>query len=183
MQDCNVIAKGSYSNFRFNDFVSVRQYLLIREKGEKYLIMKLSNDAKETVTGLKLVVEQLDVRGLCIETSHVEWNDINGRAGQKFIPKSKIHLRENCVEVKIRLVGATYGDYTYSVKSNELVVTYQKPQEKLHKDYSYCTGGRDSVSEVRKFKIPTAIIAMTLFVLLCVLVATALQLFKFKQQE
>ena len=37
MQDCNVIAKGSYSQFRFNDFVSVRQYLLIRENGKKYL--------------------------------------------------------------------------------------------------------------------------------------------------
>lgn len=183
MQDCSVIAKGSYSNFRFNDFVSVRQYLLIREKGEKYLIMKLSNDAKETVTGLKLVVEQLDVRGSRIETSHVEWNDVKGKPGQKFIPQNKIHLRENCVEVKIRLVGATYGDYTYSVKSNELVVTYHKPQEKLRQDYSYQTGGKDAVIEERKFKIPMAIIAMTLFVLLCVMVATALQLFKFKKEE
>ena len=89
MQDCNVIAKGSYSKFRFNDFVSVRQYLLIREKGRKYLILKLSNDATETVTSLKLVVEQLDVRGACIETSRVEWK-VNGKAGEKFVPKDKL---------------------------------------------------------------------------------------------
>ena len=63
MEQTNVISKGSYSTFRFNDFVSVRQYLLIREKGEKFLLLKLSNDASETATGLKLVVHQLDVRG------------------------------------------------------------------------------------------------------------------------
>ena len=39
MQNTNVISKGSYSTFRFNDFVSVRQYLLIREQGKKYLFL------------------------------------------------------------------------------------------------------------------------------------------------
>ena len=126
MENINIISKGSYSTFRFNDFVSVRQYLLVREKGDKYLILKLSNDGTETVTGLKLKVEQLDVRGVCIATSNVEWNGIQGEAGTHFIAPEKIPLKENCVEVKVNLLGAVYGDYTYAVKGNELVVTYDK---------------------------------------------------------
>lgn len=183
MQDCNVIAKGSYSEFRFNEFVSVRQYLLIREKGKKFLIMKLSNDASETVTGLKLEVEQLDVRGNCLEKNKVEWTDIVGKAGEKFIPPHKIPLRETCMEVKIRLVGATYGDYTYAVKSNELVVTYEKAEKKARKDYSYKTEGESSVLRERKFKIPSAVVTMTLVVLLCAMVATIAQLILFRKTE
>lgn len=183
MQDCNVIAKGSYSKFRFNDFVSVRQYLLIREKGKKYLILKLANDAKETVTGLKLVVEQLDVRGTCIETNRIEWTDINGKAGEKFVPKDKLPLREHCVEVKIHLTGATYGDYTYAVKSNELVVTYEQKRLVEEKDYSQKTAGKTAVSAQRKFKIPFVIVVVSLLVLACALTATFVQLFRFKKTE
>lgn len=182
MQDCNVIAKGSYSKFRFNDFVSVRQYLLIREKGRKYLILKLSNDATETVTSLKLVVEQLDVRGACIETSRVEW-EVNGKAGEKFVPKDKLALREGCVEVKIHLVGATYGDYTYAVKSNELVVTYGKKQAQEKKDYSAKTSGKTAVSFVRKFKIPRVLVIVSILMLVCAFTATILQLVRFKKEE
>lgn len=183
MQDCNVITKGSYSQFRFNDFVSVRQYLLIREKGEKFLLLKLSNDAKERLTGLKLVVEQLDVRGVRIETSHVEWTDVNGEPGAKFVPKKKIPLRESCVEVKIRLVGATYGDYSCEVKSNELVVVYDKKKEDGKKDYSANTHGEKSVKKARSFKVPYIFSIVSAFVLICALGFTALQLWQFKEKE
>lgn len=183
MQNCSVIAKGSYSNFKFNDFVSVRQYLLIRENGQKYLIMKLSNDASEPVTGLKLAVEQLDVRGNRIEVSHVEWTNVKGGANEKFIPQDKIPLKEECVEVKIRLIGAAYGNYNYEVKSNELIVTYEKESKLVKKDYSHRTDGKRSVLNERKFKIPRAIVVMTFFVLICVIAATVLQLFTFKKEE
>ena len=183
MQDCNVIAKGSYSQFRFNDFVSVRQYLLIRENGKKYLILKLSNDAKDTVTGLKLAVEQLDGRGACIETSHVEWTDINGLPGEKFVPNEKIALRESCVEVKIRLTGATYGEYVCEVKSDELVVTYDKKTEESTADYTVNTKGEKSVKQVRKYKVPHILAIASVLVLICSLVLTALQLWQFREKE
>ncbi len=170
MQECNVIAKGSFSQFRFNEFISVRQYLLIREEGRKYLLLKLSNDAKETVTGLKLMIEQIDVRSACVEKTVVEWTDVNGEPGEKFIAKDKIPLRENCMEVKIHLIGATFGDYTYSVKSNELVVTYDKKQPENIEDYSSNTRGEKAVSRERKLKLPilTAILSMLVVILSCV---------------
>ena len=183
MQDCNVISKGSYTQFRFNEFISVRQYLLIREEGKKYLLLKLSNDAAETVTGLKLVIEQIDVRGACIEKSRIEWTDVNGQPGEKFVAKDKIPLRENCMEVKIHLVGATFGDYTYAVKSNELVVTYDKKQEKNTADYSSRTRGEKAVAYERKFKLPVALAILSIIVLICSFAFTFTQLSSFKKTE
>ena len=183
MQECNVIAKGSYSQFRFNQFISVRQYLLIREEGKKYLLLKLSNDASETVTGLKLVIEHIDVRGACIEKSRIEWTDVNGEPGERFIAKDKIPLRENCMEVKIHLVGATFGEYTYAVKSNELVVTYDKKQPQDTQDYSSRTRGEKSVAYERRFKLPKVLAILSMLVLICSFAFTFKQLSLFKDTE
>lgn len=183
MEDTKIISKGSYSTFRFNDFVSVKQYLLIREKGAKYLLLKFCNDAANTVTGLKLTIDQLDVRGTCVEKSHVEWNNLNGLAGSEFIAPEKIPLRENCVEVKINLVGAVYGEYTYSVKSNELVVVYDKKKAKNDEDYSINTNGANAVIRERKFKRPFSIIAASIGVILCATVGALVHLYNFKKVE
>ena len=183
MQSCSVIAKGSYSDFRFNDFVSVRQYLLIREKGRKYLILKLLNQGAETVTALKLVVEQIDVRGKSIATSRVEWSGLQGKAGEAFVPQDKIPLKENCMEVKINLVGAVYGDYTYSVKSNQLVVTYDKKPCVNDKDYSQHTGGQKIVLSERKFKSPRSLVVVAIAVMIMAIAGTTLQLSFFKKNQ
>lgn len=183
MENTKVISKGSYSTFRFNDFVSVKQYLLIREDGDKYLLLKLSNDAQETVTGLKLTVEQLDVRGVCVETSHVEWTDLSVMGGDQFISPEKIPLRENCIEVKINLVGATYGEYTYTVKSNELVVVYNKKAVEKNEDYSLKTNGERVVKRDRKFKRPFSLIAAACLAVVCALVGILVHLYYFKQVE
>ncbi|MBE7079874.1 MAG: leucine-rich repeat domain-containing protein [Clostridiales bacterium] len=183
MENTKVISKGSYSTFRFNDFVSVKQYLLIREKNEKYLLLKFCNDAQDTVTGLKLTIDQLDVRGVCVEKSHVEWNNLNGLAGSQFVAPEKIPLRENCVEVKINLIGAVYGEYTYSVKSNELVVVYDKKTVEKHEDYSINTQGEKVVIHERKFKRPFSIVAASIGVILCAMAGTLIHLYNFKNVE
>ena len=125
MQDCNVISKGSYSEFKFNDFVSVRQYLLVREQGRKYLLLKLSNDGQNEVSTLKLTVRQLDVRGGVIKTESYTYDKVNAKPGAKFVLKDKIPLLEGCVEVGVTLDEAHFGNYTYAIRSNELVVSYE----------------------------------------------------------
>lgn len=155
MQDCTVLSKGSFSTFRFNEFVSVKQYLLVREGGKKYLLLRLANEAKAQVTGLKLRVEQIDIAGEVISTDHITVNNVNGKAGKTFVLGDKIPLKEACIEVTINLIGASYGEYEYAVKSNELVIKYVEKQKKEGKDYSKLIDGKNTVvTKDRFFAVP-----------------------------
>ena len=154
MKDCNVLSKGSFSTFRFNEFVSVKQYLLIRENGKKYLLLRLVNDAKANVTSIKLCVEQIDVAGDVISHDYVNIENVNGKAGATFVLDEKIPLKDACIEVAINLVGASYGEYKYTIKSNELVIKYEE-EKKEEKDYSGLINGKNTVvTKDRFFAIP-----------------------------
>ncbi len=175
MQDCSVLSKGSFSTFRFNDFVSVRQYLLVRENGRKYLLLKLTNEAKSDVTGIKLHVEQIDVGGEVISSDHITIDNVNGKAGTSFVLGEKIPLKEACIEVTINLVGASYGKYEYTVKSNELVIKY-KEREVDNKDYSkLIDGNKTVVTKDRFFAVPKI---LTIIAVLLVAVSVVLAYFQ-----
>ncbi|MBQ8657603.1 MAG: leucine-rich repeat domain-containing protein [Clostridia bacterium] len=183
MQDCNVISKGNYADFRFNEFVSVKQYLLIKEKSKKYLLLKFGNDGKETVTGLKLTVKELDVRGNLVGTRVVFWDGVNGKPGTKFVGKEKIALDDTCVEVKIDLDAAIFGDYVYSVKGKELVVTYEKKPRESERAYPTELGEGNVVSGARSFRAPWVVVLVSLAMLFVTVFGTIFHLISFKEEE
>ncbi len=183
MQDYHVISKGIYNDFKFNDFVSVKQYLLVKEKNKKYLLLKFGNDAKETVSGLRLTVKEFDVRGNCVGAKKVVWDGVNGKAGCKFLGKEKILLDDSCVEVKICLDSAVFGDYVYSVKGKELVVTYQRKIADVSKDYPTDLGDENVVKTARSFKAPFVVVLVSLIMLVASVFGTVFHLISFKETE
>ena len=183
MQDYHVVSKGTYNDFKFNDFVSVKQYLLVKEKNKKYLLLKFGNDAKETVSGLRLTVKEFDVRGNCLGAKKVVWDEVNGKAGSKFLGKEKILLEDSCVEVKISLDSAVFGDYVYSVKGKELVVTYQRKISDVSKDYPTDLGEENVVKTTRSFKAPFVVVLVSLIMLCASVFGTVFHLITFKEAE
>ena len=53
MSGYEVISKGTYPRSETDGFVSIVQYLFVRQDGRKFLLLKFSNDSAETATGIK----------------------------------------------------------------------------------------------------------------------------------
>ena len=52
MSGYEVISKGTYPRSETDGFVSIVQYLFVRQDGRKFLLLKFSNDSAETATGI-----------------------------------------------------------------------------------------------------------------------------------
>ena len=69
MSGYEVISKGTYPRSETDGFVSIVQYLFVRQDGRKFLLLKFSNDSAETATGIKLSIRQTGAKG----TEGMDW--------------------------------------------------------------------------------------------------------------
>ena len=67
----DIISKGYYTYPQVNGLISVKQFIVLRQENEKRLLLRMSNDRGETVTGFSLRVLQYDAAGRMIGSATV----------------------------------------------------------------------------------------------------------------
>ena len=121
-----IIAKGAYTAPQFGELVSVKQFIMLRQKGEKYLLLRLCNDRSERVDSVCFRVLQYDVKGNLVGTETVVNKRVSAEGGEDFAPDNKIKLNHACIDFVVEMVSATYGNYTYRLHDGELTATYEE---------------------------------------------------------
>lgn len=172
IQNYSVIAKGEYSHKQTNEFLHIERFLIVRRKKRRFLLLDANNLANETLTAIKLQIEQLDSRGNFLGETTDEVKKTSFKKG-KFILKRAIELAHNCVDVRVKVIYAEYGNYVYRLGDEGTYVTYEKAKKwrKLDEATVQMKTGEEGIkTSFRAFKMP----AFVGFFVALVLIAAAI---------
>ncbi|MBQ8230233.1 MAG: leucine-rich repeat protein [Clostridia bacterium] len=129
MGNYTVIAKGKYAHGQTNDVLHVERFLIVRRKKRRILLLDLNNLAKETLTALRLQIDQFDARGNALGEKVVELKKLTAKPG-KFVLKKEIELHRSCIDFRVKILCANYGNYAYRLGDNDTYITYETPKKR-----------------------------------------------------
>ena len=186
MRKEEIIAKGAYTAPQFGELISVRQFIMLREKGEKHLLLRLRNDRAERADAVSFRVKQFDIKGNLIGAETVTERNIAAESGQEFAPDTPVKLNHACVDFTVEMVSAVYGDYTYHLHGDTLTSSYESRSEEppLDKEaIAKSLRGRSGRVTVKTGHAPRLLVASMAIILLVVAVFAFLQLKNFMATE
>ena len=186
MRKEEIIAKGAYTAPQFGELISVRQFIMLREKGEKHLLLRLRNDRAERADAVSFRVKQFDIKGNLIGAETVTERNIAAEGGQEFAPDTPVKLNHACVDFTVEMVSAVYGDYTYHLHGDTLTSSYESRSEEppLDKEaIAKSLRGRSGRVTVKTTHAPRLLVASVAIILLVVAVFAFLQLKNFMATE
>ncbi len=182
MREYKVLCKGTCPRSELDNFVCVAQYLLVGKNGKKFLLLKLSNDRDEAVTGVKLSIRQRNAAGEKLGSRIVEARVKNGKPHTRFVLTDRIPLDEECADCSVELISADFGAYAYSVRDGALVVSYRgraEREKKSEEEYLRKTKGKKVSVRSRSVKISVLALAALASLLIAVgITFWNLQIFK-----
>ena len=120
----NYIAKGNYRYSQIDNFVSVKNYIFLRKKGVKCLLLRFSNELGYTVDGMSYVVFQYDVDGNLLGRRQVRHNDIMLNPLGTYATSEPLEVNEKCTDFKVVFLEVRSGKYRYRVVDQVVSVCY-----------------------------------------------------------
>lgn len=127
MRNETIISKGKYAHPQPEALISLKQYVFARnEKGKKQLMLRFLNERSEGCTGFEFVLSQMDARGKVISEQCFESAAEIYYGNATFGFDHPIPVDERCTDFRVRLVRASFGDYTYRAQGQDILVSYEK---------------------------------------------------------
>lgn len=155
IRDYNVISKGKYEYKQTNEFLHINRFLIVRKKKRRMLLLDMENISNETLTAVKLQIEQFDVRGK--DLGPVTFDMKTSYKQGAFILKKAIALHHSCIDFRVKVVAAEYGNYVYRLGSEDTYITYEKKKKRKKLQDSAIrkkTGKTGHLEGKRRFKAP-----------------------------
>ena len=166
------IAKGVYQYSQIENFISVKDYMLVRSDDKKCLMFRFANNADYTITAMNFTITQLDNSGKVIATTKHMYESLTIAPDAQFVPDEGIVVDEKCHDFKVSFTEVRSDKYRYTVKNGKIQVFYDE-------DYTRITtqkvSNRAECRNVRKLKIgkPKVAVFIAAFALFLVIVANA----------
>ncbi|MDE7164882.1 MAG: leucine-rich repeat domain-containing protein [Clostridiales bacterium] len=183
----DIVHKGVCSYPQTENFVAVKQFLIINEDGKRYLLVKLTNNRTENVTGATLFVEQYDDRGDKISADSVHVGGFDGYPQKSFAVERKIPVASTCVDCRVTVTDAEFGKYTYSA-GDELgqpgyIFEPDEPEVKVPAEIMKKAGKSGVTVEPRSLKMPVLILLISLVMIVAAFVSIWIYTDRFVQTE
>ncbi len=186
MQGYNIIAKGEYTQAKSVLPVNVSNYVLMEEKGARFLMLKFANDREERVSRLCFTLIQQNEMRRTISTTEMVFDKVDGAPSADFVLNEKIALLSGCEHFTVEMTSVDYGNYHYAVENGELSIEYVKPVAKNVRETARLKAGlrgKKTRITTKRFKAPVAIGVFALISLGLVAAGTVIQLEQFKKTE
>lgn len=153
-----VLIKKNYSIEDNNDYILVKEFLIVEGKDSNELVLKLVNATNENCRDVKFIVTQLDENGNEIEQSTFESRYMKNNANSEFVPKKAMTISKNCVDIVIDLAFAAFQTaYYFKGELNPITPDMRKNIESKDGNRAVHT----------KYFSKPILIAFTLIVALC----------------
>ena len=131
MQDeVQVLSKGLYRHAQLERFVTVKNYIFMRQNGKKCLLLRFYNDTEYDVNAIYFTVVQLDAAGNELERTSVACEQLKFRAGKYYAVKNALIVRELCNDFKIIFDEVSAGRYSYFVKDGRAVAYFETASQR-----------------------------------------------------
>ena len=184
-QNYNVISKGEYAHEQTNDFLHVERFLIIRKRARRLLLLDFNNLSQETLTGLQLSIEQFDARGNFLGEVVDEIKKTSFKSG-KFILKRAIALERGCMDVRVKIMRAQYGNYAYCLGETGTYAVFErnKKWKKLKEDaIEEKTGANGRMQAFRRFSTPILVSILAVIIMVASLITGIIHVSGFTRDE
>lgn len=181
----SVIAKGEYAYKQTNAFLPIERFLIIRKKSRRFLLLNFDNRRNETLTGLTLQIDQFDAHGNPLGVADKQLSDLAFKKG-KFILKDSIELHRSCIDCRVKVIRAEYGNFAYCLGADDVYATYEKRKKKqpIDKEAIVKEVGEEGVLvKRRRFGFPVAVGVISGVLIVGAAIASFVHLNNFKEDE
>ena len=167
-KDYTIVSKGIYTHKQTSEVLHVDRFIVIRKQTGRYLLLELSNLHKDFLTGASFQIDQIDARGNSLGYVNATFNDLSFENG-KFVLREEIKLHHACLDVRVKVLKAKYGDLVYSLGGNDTFATIEKKETRApinRKKVQKEVGEEGYVASARRFKNPVFIAVFLLLLTL-----------------
>lgn len=119
-----ILARGMYRHNQHSSFVCVREFMFVRKKEKKCLILRFLNETDATLNAVEYTLNQLDIDGKVVDSSVIVHSNLRAHSGKTFSPRTALVLKDECVDFRIEMNKAMSGPYTYHLRGESVVVDY-----------------------------------------------------------
>ncbi|MBQ2892145.1 MAG: leucine-rich repeat domain-containing protein [Bacilli bacterium] len=128
-----VLFKKEYTIDDNNEYIYVKEFLILEDDNGRELVLKLVNATNETCHDIKYVVTQLNAKGEEITKSTFESRKMKRNAYSEFVPNKAMTVDSLCEDVIVELIFASF-DTAYYVKGELNPITPNMRKEVSSKD-------------------------------------------------
>ena len=164
--DALMLSKGFYQYAQLSQFITVKNYIFVRQNGKKCLLLRFYNDMDYTVDAIYFTIVQMDAAGKELERTSIACERLSFRSGSNHTLKNAIVVEELCNDFKIVFDEVHAGRYSYVVKDGKAVAYFNAEQKKKPRRMEDDGDSSDDAFTVKKKKYGRPAIAAFLAVLL-----------------
>ncbi len=99
-------------------FVTAKNYILAAENGKKFLLAKLFNGMRCSVTAVTLYIEQFDASGDKIQADEMRVH-VAICPGKSYAVEQKIYVSNNCADCRVTVLKAECDGYEYTADDEQ----------------------------------------------------------------
>ena len=104
----------SFSFKKKKEPISAKKYLLAKDdENQKYAVFQLTNNYKETVNRIVLIINQYDKNGTFLTKNEVPYEDLAIKSNNKFVPFFKLVLDEQTEKIETQVIEADFEGHKY----------------------------------------------------------------------
>ena len=118
------IAKGNYRRSQIGHFMTVKNYIFLRDADRKCLLLRFVNDMDVNVDGMIYTVFQYDEDGKLITKSRVRYGGILVRPHETYAHYEALAVDDACVDFEVVFSEVSSGKYVYRVIDRIVSVYY-----------------------------------------------------------
>ena len=123
-----VISKGTYNYSLPNSPIEVLQYVFIRQRGRKCLLLRFRNNTEFIVNKIEYEIVQLGEKGKEISRTEFKTPPLNETPGSVFTLSDAIIVNEQCVDFRINFIFLKAGKYEYNFSGKDVFVSYESEE-------------------------------------------------------
>lgn len=149
-----VISKGRYNHSAPTDPILVTQYVLIRQRGRKCLLLRFKNNFEFTINKMSFEIVQKDKHGKEIGRTVIKTPPINEAPGAVFTLFDGFEIGNECVDFRINFLSFRSGDYKYTFKKCDIEISFEP--DRIGQPVALaetCDKKKDVVSYIRSRKM------------------------------
>lgn len=132
------VAKGIYRHPQIGHFVSVKNYIFLRNRGKKYLLLRFSNELDYAVDGLSFEVLQYNTDGEEIARARLDLAGLRIRSHEMYSTETAVEVDEKCADFRVIFLEVRSGKYRYRTVDQIVSVYYADGEELFDGEEGLC---------------------------------------------
>ena len=118
------LIKGVYEHYQLSGYFTVKQYIVVTEKGKRCLLLRFENELKTVVNAVEFLVKQLDDNGNTVGNTRITYKDLFVAPGQLYCSQKGIIIDKNCVDFVIQMTYVISDKTKYMYKKGLVTAHY-----------------------------------------------------------